>query len=157
MIKVRARLILGMAGVVSWEPSCQGECVLNLISSRCARNAALAVLGALFLASGLPACAQDKGDPKRGHEIARKYCSPCHAIERGQHKSPVADAPPFPTFSSKWPLEDIEEALAEGIMVGHEGVQMPEFQLDPPAIADLIAYLRSIQDTPPAPPPGSAG
>ncbi|MFZ1990074.1 MAG: cytochrome c [Alphaproteobacteria bacterium] len=88
----------------------------------------------------------DDGDPKRGHVIAKKYCSPCHAVEAKQEKSPVADAPPFRTFASKWPLEDIEEALAEGIMVGHEGVQMPVFELDPPAIADLIAYLRSIQD-----------
>ena len=92
------------------------------------------------------------GDPKRGHAIAKKYCSPCHAVEAKQKKSPVADAPPFSTFASKWPLEDIEEALAEGIMVGHEGVQMPVFELDPPSIEDLIAYLRSIQDPAPAKP-----
>jgi len=95
----------------------------------------------------------DDGDPKRGHIIARQYCSPCHAVEAKQKKSPVADAPPFRTFASKWPLEDIEEALAEGIMVGHEGIQMPVFELDPAAIADLIAYLRTIQDpVPPAAP-----
>lgn len=129
----------------------QEEGVVNLVPPRYAAIAASLVFGIAVLSAGA-ARSDDKGDPKRGHEIARKYCSPCHAIEKGAHKSPVADAPPFPTFSSKWPLEDIEEALAEGIMVGHEGVQMPEFQLDPPAIADLIAYLRTIQDSPSAAP-----
>jgi cytochrome c len=114
------------------------------------------LLGFSLLAFPSLVRASDNGNPNRGHEIARKYCSPCHDVEHDQGKSPVADAPPFRTFSQRWPLEDIEEALAEGIMVGHEGVQMPEFQLDPQAIADLIAYLRTIQDTQPAPPPASA-
>lgn len=123
---------------------------------RCARltshNTSRAVIIVLSVCLITSVARADIGDPKRGHEIARQYCSPCHAVEAKEKKSPVADAPPFRTFASKWPLEDIEEALAEGIMVGHEGVQMPVFELDPPAIEDLIAYLRSIQDPVPAKP-----
>ena len=59
--------------------------------------------------------------------------------------SPVADAPQFRTLGQRWPLEDLEEALAEGIMVGHEKYPMPVFQLGPEEISDLIAYLKTIQ------------
>jgi mono/diheme cytochrome c family protein len=85
-----------------------------------------------------------KGDPARGKALALQYCARCHAVEPGK-QSPVADAPPFYTFAQHWPLEDLEEALAEGIMVGHEKYQMPVFQFEPEQIADLIAYLKTIQ------------
>ena len=84
------------------------------------------------------------GNVARGHALAVQYCSRCHAVEPGK-TSPVADAPPFYTLAQHWPLEDLEESLAEGIMVGHEKQQMPVFQLEPEQIADLIAYLRTIQ------------
>jgi mono/diheme cytochrome c family protein len=113
----------------------------------------VALIGVAIVTCGT-ACASGNGDPARGHVIARHYCSPCHAVDHKQKKSPVADAPPFWTLAQRYPLEDIEEALAEGIMVGHEGVQMPVFELDPPAIEDLIAYLRTIQV--PASPPKPA-
>jgi mono/diheme cytochrome c family protein len=116
-----------------------------LVSTRVVLAVVIAT-GMTSFAAVVPARADDKVDVERGHAIARKYCSPCHAVEAKQHKSPVADAPPFSTFATKWPLEDIEEALAEGIMVGHEGIQMPVFQLEPPEIEDFIAYLRTIQE-----------
>ena len=105
-----------------------------------------------FLAAGLgllvfaPANAAEGGDPARGHAFARQYCSRCHSVEAHKLKSPVAEAPPFATFSRYWPLEDLEESLAEGIMVGHAKYPMPVFQLGPEQIADLIAYLHTIQE-----------
>jgi mono/diheme cytochrome c family protein len=42
-----------------------------------------------------------------------------------------------------WPLESLDEALAEGITVGHP--DMPEFVLEPDEIAALIAYLESLE------------
>jgi cytochrome c len=84
----------------------------------------------------------------RGHALAVEYCSRCHAVEPGK-KSPVADAPPFYTFAQRWPLDDLEESLAEGIMVGHEKYPMPVFQFDADQIHDFIAYLKTIQE--PAP------
>ena len=38
-----------------------------------------------------------------------------------------------------------DEALAEGIMVGHEGLEMPQFRLTAAEIEALLAYLSSIQ------------
>ena len=102
------------------------------------------IIGSLAL--GVSQAQASNGDPARGHAFARQYCSKCHSVEAHKLKSPVAEAPPFATFSRYWPLEDIEEALAEGIMVGHNKYPMPVFQLGPDEIADLISYLRTIQE-----------
>ena len=42
-----------------------------------------------------------------------------------------------------YPVESLEEALAEGISTGHP--TMPEFRLDPGQIGDVIAYLKSLE------------
>ena len=119
--------------------------------------AGVAVIGALatwqFMLKDSHAKAE--GSVARGHALAVEYCSRCHAVERGK-QSPVPDAPPFSTFAQRWPLENLEESLAEGIMAGHEKYQMPVFQFDPDQISDLIAYLRTIQEPAPKAPALSA-
>lgn len=105
-----------------------------------------ALIGILLsLAAGCARAGSD-GDAVRGHEFARNYCSHCHAVEAHELKSPVPEAPPFPTFSRYWPLENLGKSLAGGIMVGHNKYPMPVFQLGPDEIANLIAYLRTIQE-----------
>ena len=80
----------------------------------------------------------------RGEEIAHANCASCHAIGRTDD-SPNGSAPPFRTFHEMWAVEHLEEALAEGITVGHaEG--MPEFQFDPDQIAHFIAYLKTLEE-----------
>ena len=54
---------------------------------------------------------------------------------------PLPEAPPFRSFAARWPLESLEEAFAEGIMVGHV---MPEFTFTPEEIGHMIAYLNSV-------------
>jgi mono/diheme cytochrome c family protein len=81
-------------------------------------------------------------DIDAGQVLADRLCARCHAIGR-EGKSPFEPAPPFRTFASKWPLENLEEALAEGIVVGHEA--MPAFALTPRQILDLIAYMDTLQ------------
>lgn len=123
---------------------------------------AAAVLVALGLAGGGYLFLKDRGaskpsgDPARGKALAEQYCARCHSIERGK-ESPVPEAPPFSTFAQRWPLENLEEALAEGIMVGHDKYQMPVFQFDPDQIADFIAYLRTIQEPAPVEKPLNGG
>ncbi len=72
------------------------------------------MLAALMLAVSGPALAIEGGDPVAGRAIAEAECAMCHAIDK-TGASPNAAAPPFRTFSSKWPIEDLEEALAEGL------------------------------------------
>jgi cytochrome c len=80
-----------------------------------------------------------------GRTFAEANCSRCHAVgETGD--SPYAPAPPFRTLSERYPIENLAEALAEGIGVTHGGdVQMPEFVLTPEEIDNLLAYLESLQ------------
>lgn len=61
----------------------------------------------------------------------------------GTDKSPHAQAPPFRDIVKRYPVEDLEEALAEGIMSGHP--DMPEFTFDPDEIGSIIAYLNSLK------------
>ena len=99
---------------------------------------ALAVLAALVVAG--PAGAQP-ASAERGKAMAERLCARCHAIGVSG-ASPLAEAPPLRTFNEKWPLEQLEEALAEGIMTGHP--EMPEFELTPEEIQDLLAYLATL-------------
>lgn len=73
--------------------------------------------------------------------LAEKYCARCHAV-RSTGDSPHKDAPPFRTFASKWPLENLEEALAEGIVTGHP--DMPAFAFEPKDIDALIEHLHNL-------------
>jgi len=98
--------------------------------------AAISVLLAASAASGTDA------DIAAGRQFAELNCARCHAIGR-EGISPFEQAPPFRTFASLWRLEGLEEALAEGIVVGHP--DMPEFKLTPQQIENFIGYLESIQ------------
>jgi cytochrome c len=89
---------------------------------------------------------QEPGDVERGHDFARLHCATCHNVER-TGGSPYGPSPPFRTLHEKYDVEGLAEALAEGIVVGHDDGprQMPEFVLEPDEIDDLIAYLKSLE------------
>ena len=74
----------------------------------------------------------------RGRAIAEKRCARCHAVGP-KGASPVAVAPPFRTLPLRYPVENLAEALAEGIVVGHP--MMPEFKLAPRDIDALLSYI----------------
>jgi cytochrome c len=77
-----------------------------------------------------------------GRTFARVNCSKCHSIDHFTPSS-LAIAPPFRTLHEKYPVESLEEALAEGIVTGHPS--MPEFRLDPGQIADFIVFLKTLK------------
>ena len=59
-------------------------------------------------------------------------------------ESPLAKAPPFRALHERYPVENLSEALAEGIRTGHP--EMPQFDaLDTEQIDELIAYLKSLE------------
>ena len=112
------------------------------------------VLGALaFAAVALGACAHEEeaaraepGDTARGYALVEARCSGCHAVGR-TGASPYPAAPPLRTLPAKYDVEGLAEAFAEGILVFHKGEkQMPEFQLPPEEIDDLIVYLKSLKE-----------
>ena len=79
---------------------------------------------------------------QRGKTFALTNCARCHSIDRVS-PSPLKIAPPFRTLHLRYPIENLEEALAEGIYTGHP--TMPAFQLDPDQIHDLLSYLKTLE------------
>jgi mono/diheme cytochrome c family protein len=79
---------------------------------------------------------------ERGKTFALNNCARCHSIDRVT-QSPLKIAPPFRTLHKRYPVETLAEALAEGIQTGHP--TMPEFQLDPDQIHDLLSYLKTLE------------
>jgi mono/diheme cytochrome c family protein len=79
---------------------------------------------------------------QRGMLFARANCARCHSIDK-YSESPLKIAPPFRTLHLKYPVSELQEALAEGIVTGHQN--MPEFRLDGGQIADFLAFLRSLE------------
>jgi cytochrome c len=89
---------------------------------------------------GSIARADDEAD--RGLAILEKNCARCHALGL-TGDSPHRQAPPFRDVVERYPVEDLEESLAEGIVSGHP--DMPEFTFEPDEINDIIAYLNSLK------------
>ncbi len=107
------------------------------MTSRAPSSALLAI--GLWLAAAGPVSA-DEALAERGRIIAETYCSDCHATG-ASGASRMAEAPPLRTFHERWEVENLAEALAEGIMVGHE--DMPEFRMTTSEIDAFLAYLDS--------------
>lgn len=79
---------------------------------------------------------------EKGRAIVQQNCARCHAIgTTGESTHPKA--PPFRIVVKRYPVEDLAEALAEGIVSGHPA--MPEFVFQPPQISAILAYLDSLK------------
>lgn len=84
------------------------------------------------------------GSVDRGAVLVRLRCAGCHAVERSGD-SPMAAAPPFRDMGVLYPVSDLQEAFAEGLVTAHPA--MPAFQFEPQEIADVIAYLEHVSGT----------
>ncbi|MCA0316727.1 MAG: cytochrome c [Proteobacteria bacterium] len=112
------------------------------------RTAALVLAVAMFGAG--PAAAQSQRVlVQRGEVLVRQHCALCHAVGRDD-ASRYPGAPPFRELSKRYPVDVLEEALAEGFTSGHPA--MPEFTFSPERAAAIVAYLMSIQTDPGARP-----
>ena len=105
-------------------------------------NRFLTVLAAAGVTVAGPQAASAAPDLKRGEALLTKNCAPCHAVGR-TGESPRKEAPAFRTLGQRYPIESLEEALAEGLMSGHP--DMPGFSFDADDVGAIIAYLKSIQ------------
>ena len=101
--------------------------------------AALALIGFLVAvgrAETLSPAAQ------RGRVFVQVNCARCHAIGR-VGDSPLSIAPAFRMLHKRYPVESLQESLAEGTVTGHPS--MPEFALAPDQVDAVIAYLKSLE------------
>jgi cytochrome c len=110
----------------------------------------LAAAGAALWLAGcaaLPGAPDNAGAPAMGGSVARgamlaqTRCAGCHAVDRSGD-SPMPGAPPFRRLSDRYPVSDLQEGLAEGLVTAHPG--MPQFAFAPDEVRDLIAYLETL-------------
>jgi len=111
------------------------------VSAGARQRLTLAVATALAVALSSQAHAQATSEA-RGHALVLRNCAMCHAVET-VGDSPNPQAPPFRRLHERYAVEDLGDAIAEGIRVGHP--QMPEFRFGAHEIIDIIAYVKSIQ------------
>jgi len=97
-------------------------------------------LGVLAFASG--AAAAERDQLNRGHALVQRHCAGCHAVNR-TGASPIFAAPPFRDLNARYRIDDLAEALAEGLLTGHPA--MPEFRFPPEDVEAITLYLKSIQ------------
>lgn len=108
----------------------------------------------LACAAGLAACshAPNPGEEnlgaspaeiEAGQRLAGEQCGTCHAVARDT-QSPMRNAPPFSYLGRNYPISSLAEALAEGMITGHD--DMPEWELEPAEIRGLLGYIQSVQD-----------
>jgi len=96
----------------------------------------------MLIALTTPGFAQGvPGDARRGHELAARLCTNCHAIERSPAASVQADVPSFPTIANR--ADTTAEHLAGRIIVPHPA--MPGVPLTASEIRDIVAYILSLQ------------
>jgi mono/diheme cytochrome c family protein len=101
----------------------------------------VAASAAVFLVSLQPAALAAEPSIAGGRDLLAANCGVCHAVG-GSGESPNPEAPPFREVMKRYTADDLEESLAEGIVTGHP--DMPVFELDPDAIADVVAYLGAL-------------
>lgn len=102
------------------------------------------MIARVMILLGLLSAAALAKDPvwQRGKTLVEANCSTCHAVG-ASGASPFKDAPPFREVVKRYPPEQLQESLAEGIVTGHEG--MPEFSFAPDQVAGIIAWLNTLK------------
>jgi mono/diheme cytochrome c family protein len=76
-----------------------------------------------------------------GKTILEKHCGRCHSIEP-TGPSPLNKAPPLREIYLKYPIEQLESGLAEGMGSRHR--KMPQLQFSSEEISAMLNYLGTI-------------
>ncbi|MDO9587289.1 MAG: cytochrome c [Brevundimonas sp.] len=79
---------------------------------------------------------------ERGRLLASTACAGCHATGT-TGESPMAAATSLREIVHRYPLDQLEEAFAEGLVTAHPA--MPQYIFRASEIDDLIAYLETLK------------
>lgn len=80
-------------------------------------------------------------DADQGREIARRWCSACHVVERTATEAPANGLPTFPAIAARADLT--ADRLRAAINPQHS--RMPDLALSKRQQDDLIAYIFSLR------------
>jgi len=108
------------------------------------RNPILLLATVVQLATGAAiAYAQEAGDVRAGHAVAQNVCSVCHAVGKGQARSPNANAPTFVKIATVPGMTTA--ALLAALQTSHRERTMPNLILPPDELRDVTAYILSLK------------
>jgi mono/diheme cytochrome c family protein len=82
-----------------------------------------------------------QGNPQQGLALAQQVCSECHAIQRGQVRSPNSRSPTFVELATAPGMT--ATALLVALTTPHAG--MPMFILTTEQRENVIAYILSLK------------
>jgi|SRR5689334_15373415 len=85
--------------------------------------------------------AGDAVDVTRGHALATAWCARCHAVERGQLKSPYDDVPSFAAVGGDRAIT--ETAIRVYLRSNHPS--MPDLKLTQVETDEIVDYLLSLR------------
>ncbi len=80
-------------------------------------------------------------DAQQGREIALRWCSSCHVIERAAAVAPADGLPTFPAIADR-PGLSVDQLRAA---MNPQHSRMPDFALGRRQQDDLIAYIYSLR------------
>ncbi|WP_332676530.1 c-type cytochrome [Brevundimonas sp.] len=79
---------------------------------------------------------------ERGRLLTSLACAGCHATG-ATGDSPMPAATPLRQIAHRYPLDQLEEAFAEGLVTTHP--EMPPYAFRASEIDDIIAYLETLK------------
>jgi mono/diheme cytochrome c family protein len=85
--------------------------------------------------------AQEMGDAKKGATLAESVCAACHAVAKGETRSPNAKAPTFTSVAATRGMTEM--ALRVWLQSPHP--TMPNLMLGEDEKDDVIAYILSLK------------
>ena len=85
--------------------------------------------------------AQEMGDAKKGATLAQTVCAECHAVAKGESRSPNTKAPAFPNVAGTRGMTEM--ALRVWLQSPHP--TMPNLMLAEDEKDDVIAYILSLK------------
>jgi mono/diheme cytochrome c family protein len=85
--------------------------------------------------------AQFVGETLKGREFARQICAECHAVEKGQPRSPNGQAPTFETIATTPGMTSV--ALTAALRTSHR--TMPNLIISDDESKNVIAYVLSLR------------
>lgn len=113
--------------------------VVRFIACRATRPAtAIAALAAAILSLSVASAAMAAGDEQAGKDLARRWCSGCHIVDRSGGGTDAA--PPFPVIARRNPKD--RTWLRAWLTDPHP--PMPNLNLSRQQIDDVVAYLDSL-------------
>ena len=81
-------------------------------------------------------------DAEQGRDIARRWCSSCHVVEKTATQAPANGLPSFPAVARRADLS--ADRLRAAMNPQHS--RMPDFALSKRQQDDVIAYIFSLRN-----------